>query len=214
MLKHTCYILVARLLVPFDAACNSAVVIQELVRWTLQLVAMLAFSAVEQTACLLLCAAGSAVKAAADKAPAPPAPALPSSVPQAAQSLKDAVPDLSAMFKDATKDGETVPTCKGQFLCCSKACAMRTEVNCSCACLRAAKSTVTKAADQAPTPAAPAPPQEAKKAADTGVEAPMLHPRRTSPVPFDAVCNPVPRSRHFSSALSSWQESLLSVHCC
>ena len=63
---------------------------------------------------------------------------------------------------------------------------MRTEVSCSCARLRAAKSAVTKAADQVPTPAAPAPPQEAKKAADTGVEAHVLHPRRTCPVPFDA----------------------------
>ena len=69
-------------------------------------------------------------------------------------------------------------------------------------CLHAAKSTVTKAMDQAPTPPAPAPPQDAKKAADTGVGARVLHPRRMSPVPFDAVCDPVPRSRNFSSAPS------------
>ena len=68
---------------------------------------------VSQPDCLLLCAAGAAVKTAADKAPAPPAPALPSSVPQPAQALKDAVPDLSAVFKDAAKDGETGHTCKG-----------------------------------------------------------------------------------------------------
>ena len=34
----------------------------------------------------------------------------------------------------------------------------------------AAVSTVKAAADKAPTPGAPAPPQDAKKAADTGVE--------------------------------------------
>jgi hypothetical protein len=67
---------------------------------------------------------------------------------------------------------------------------MRTDINYSCACLRAATSTVTKAADQVPTPAAPAPPQDTRKAADTGAEARGLHVCCTLLVPFDAGCEP------------------------
>jgi hypothetical protein len=51
------------------------------------------------------------VKAAADKAPTPPAPAL-SSAPALPQALKDAVPDLSAV-KEAAKDGEMGHLFKG-----------------------------------------------------------------------------------------------------
>jgi hypothetical protein len=51
------------------------------------------------------------VKAAADKAPTPPAPALPSA-PALPQALKDAVPDLSAV-KEAAKDGEMGHLFKG-----------------------------------------------------------------------------------------------------
>ena len=58
-------------------------------------------------------AAASAAKSAADQLPTPAAPALPSPAPQAAQALKDAVPDLSAIFKDAAKGGEMRLTCKG-----------------------------------------------------------------------------------------------------
>jgi hypothetical protein len=63
---------------------------------------------------------------------------------------------------------------RGQVLCCSAACALCIEVS-LCACLCAATSAVTKAADQVPTPAAPAPPAETKKAADTGATNVYIH---------------------------------------
>lgn len=59
-----------------------------------------------------LCAVASAAKTAADQVPTPAAPAPPQEVSQAAKALKDAVPDLSAIFRDAAKGGEMRPTCK------------------------------------------------------------------------------------------------------
>ena len=68
------------------------------------------------------CAAASAAKTAADQLPTPAAPALPSPAPQAAQALKDTVPDLSAIFRDAVNGGKRcAPHARGQSLCSSKA---------------------------------------------------------------------------------------------
>jgi hypothetical protein len=111
------------------------------------------------------CAAASAAKTAADQLPSPAAPALPSPAPQAAQAVKDAVPDLSAIFRDAINGGEMRLTCKGSVTGLEQGALSVKRSYSIFACLRAGKSAKTEAAGRVPTPAAPAPPQEASQAA-------------------------------------------------